>query len=198
MDGWIVIPRWDEFQHRDMARSTVPPWIKLYTRLLHDDDYLDLTAHQRAVLHGIWLTYASARRQLSVNTASLSSHLRLRVMTRDLEALNHAGFIEFSASRPAGKVAGLEVEVEKKELKILPPALKPEEPKPTPAASSSHRTNVVASDPVAAIERLIRNGVIHDQVDLESELTGYRISGHLAQSLHEQLDRRLASENTHP
>jgi hypothetical protein len=36
----------------------------------------------------------------------------MRVMTSDLEALNHAGFIDFSASNPASNLAGLEVERE--------------------------------------------------------------------------------------
>ncbi len=109
---YIVIPRWDEFQHRDMARSTVPPWIKTYTKLLHDDEYLALTGDQRAILHGLWLEYASSRRRLRLDTRSLSSRLRLRVTSAQLEALNHAGFIEFSASKYASNLASLEVEVE--------------------------------------------------------------------------------------
>lgn len=112
--GWIVVPRWDEFQHRDMARSSVPPWIKTYTRLLHDDAYLGLSAHQRAVLHGLWLMYASHRRQLAANTASITRQLGLRVSSRQLKALVDAGFIEVSASKPASEPASLEVEVEKK------------------------------------------------------------------------------------
>lgn len=112
MNGYIIIPRWDEFQHRDMARSSVPPWIKFYTRLLHDENYLALTGHQRAVLHGLWLEYASTRRQLPLSTTSLTARLRLRIMRRDLEALNDAGWIVISASKPASKVAGLEVEVD--------------------------------------------------------------------------------------
>lgn len=117
-ERWIVIPRWDEFQHRDMARSSVPPWIKNFTKLMHDDAYLGLTGHQRAILHGVWLEYASARRQLALSTVSLSRRLNLRVTTAHLEALNDAGYIEFSDSRPARAVASaparLEVEVEKK------------------------------------------------------------------------------------
>ena len=122
-DQWIVVRNWDKFQHRDMARSTVPPWIKNYTELLHDDDYLQLTGHARAVLHGLWLEYASTRRRLRLDTLSLSRRLGLRVSMRTLEALNHAGFIEFSASRPASnhasKVASVEVEVEKKRSSAL-------------------------------------------------------------------------------
>ncbi len=112
---YIVVPRWDEFQHRDMARTTIPPWIKNYTRLLSDDDYLSLTASQRGILHGLWLMFATHRR--SLNEARAKRHLctnkaELRHWTTNLSAIVDAGFIALSASKPAGKVAGLEVEVE--------------------------------------------------------------------------------------
>jgi hypothetical protein len=99
-----------------MARSKVPPWIKTFTKLLSDDDYLALSHHLRGVLLGIWLEYARARRQLRGSTVTLTRRLGQRVTTRDLEALNDAGFIAFSASKPArtdaGDVAGLEGEGE--------------------------------------------------------------------------------------
>ena len=50
--GWIEIPNWDRFQH---YRDRDPPWIKFYTELLHDPDYLALSGDQRAILHGLWL-----------------------------------------------------------------------------------------------------------------------------------------------
>jgi hypothetical protein len=115
-DQWIVIPRWEDFQHRDMARSSVPPWIKTYTRLLANDDYLALSHHLRGVLLGIWLEYARSTRQLRGSTSALSRRLGQRVTTRDLQSLNDAGFIGFSASKPASNLAsalaGVEVEVE--------------------------------------------------------------------------------------
>ncbi len=118
-DGYIHIVGWDRHQHRDAARSSVPTWIKNHTRLLSDDNYLALSAHQRAVLHGLWLEYARSRCQLSANTASLTRRLALRVSLRQLEALSHAGFITLSASN----VARLEVEreVEDKEQELAPP-----------------------------------------------------------------------------
>jgi len=127
-ERWIVIPRWEEHQHRDAARTTVPTWIKFFTRLLHDDAYLDLTGNRRAILHGLWIEYASARRQLALSTRSLSQRLNLKVTMRDLEALHHAGFIEFSASKPAsshasnlaGTFAG--TEERREELPLTPPA----------------------------------------------------------------------------
>ena len=120
-DGWISINGWDEFQHVDVKRgSGPPPWIKNYTRLMNDDDYLDLTEHCALVLHRLWLTYASSRCQLRATTSSLSRRLGVRVMTRDLERLSDAGFITIVASKSqaegqqhAGTTrARVEVEVE--------------------------------------------------------------------------------------
>lgn len=125
-ERWIVIPRWDEFQHPDAGRSRTLPWIKSYTRLLSDDNYLSLTAHQRAILHGLWLEYARSGRQLRLTTGSLSARLSLRVMTRDIEALNHAGFIELSASKPASQPASNPASLDKRrERTPLPPTGKP-------------------------------------------------------------------------
>jgi hypothetical protein len=94
---WIEIRNWDRFQQ---YRDRDPIFIKNYVALLHDDDYLGLTGHQRAVLHGLWLAYASSGCQLRVDTASLSRQLGLRVSSQTLERLNHAGFIRFRASKP--------------------------------------------------------------------------------------------------
>lgn len=123
MSEWIVCTDWTRFQHYDPEKRQ-PPWIKNYTDLLHNDDYLDLSAHQRAVLHGIWLTYASARCQLRLNTSSLSRRLGLRVMRRDIEALVHAGFLEIHASAVHAlrypSRAGVETEAETDTEEPLP------------------------------------------------------------------------------
>jgi hypothetical protein len=96
-ERYIVIPRWEEFQH---YRDRDPVWVKVYTRLLSDDGFRDLTFHQRGVLVSLWIEYARSGRQLRDNTATLTRQLGGRVMTRDIEALTHAGFITFSASAP--------------------------------------------------------------------------------------------------
>ncbi len=96
-DRWIVIPHWDDFQH---YKKRDAPWIKTYTRLMFKPEYLGLTFHQRGVLHSLWITYATTNRQIRDNTLTLTRQLGHRVLRRDLEALNHAGFIEFSASKP--------------------------------------------------------------------------------------------------
>src|SRR5262245_20989128 len=92
-DLYIVIPNWDRFQH--YKSDTKPPWIKLHTSVLHDDEFLKLTVAQRMALIGIWMLYAKSGRKVGVSTVSLSRQLSQRVTKRMLEARNHAGFIEF-------------------------------------------------------------------------------------------------------
>lgn len=89
-DLFIEIPRWREFQH---YKDRDPKWIKNYQRLLHNADYRRLSGHQRGVLHGLWMLYASCGRQLPLDTASISAQLGLRVSSLQLASLNHAGFI---------------------------------------------------------------------------------------------------------
>jgi hypothetical protein len=114
---YIVIEKWDGphgFQH---YKDRSPLWIKNYTELMSKDDYLGLTFHQRGVLHGLWLEYARARRQLPDSTVALTRRLGQRVTRATLDALNHAGFITYSASKPLApryQAASPEVEVEKK------------------------------------------------------------------------------------
>jgi hypothetical protein len=96
-ESWIVVTRWDEFQHYSKRD---PIWVKVYTRLLADENYLGLTFHQRGVLQGIWLEYARSTRQLPGSTLSLTRRLGGKVSTRDLAALSDAGFIAIVASTP--------------------------------------------------------------------------------------------------
>lgn len=100
-DRWITVPDWGRFQHYGLARQ--PIWIKNYTALLHKDEYLELTLAERGVLHGIWLAYAFRRghvltgRDLSYTLGVKSHYAHL---SRHVAALNHAGFIGLTASRP--------------------------------------------------------------------------------------------------
>jgi hypothetical protein len=95
---WIEIPNWDRFQH---YKDRDPPWIKNYTRLLNDPDYLRLTPQTALILHRLWLDYARNNRSSRADdTANLSRRLGLRVMKYHLQALSDAGFIRISASKP--------------------------------------------------------------------------------------------------
>jgi hypothetical protein len=97
-DGWIVVPGWDRFQH---YKSRNPVWIKLYTELLSDPDFLKLTYRQRGILTGIWTLFSQTRGQLGSSPARLGFMLGdSSVRARDLESLIDAGWIEVSASRP--------------------------------------------------------------------------------------------------
>src|SRR5262245_31618718 len=161
---WICDSRWDDYQHRDAARSKVLPWIKNETKLLSSPDYVDLSGHRRAVLHGIWLEYARSLRRLPDDTATLSRRLGLRVARADLEALSDAGFIEFSASRPASnpasRPAGGDGDGDREGLKNYGKGARTRE---TPADRD-----------VAHVRKLIENGVILDQVDLDAELRAHQ------------------------
>lgn len=261
INRWIVVPNWDEFQH---YTDRDPIWIKTYTRLLHDDAYLDLTQHQALLLHRLWLAYASSSAQLQLSTASVSLHVGFRVTMHDLQALNHAGFIEFSASAPASKplararARARESREEQRRAEQQPraraPAREAEPAAAAPAAAVEQeqepetldgllrrlhadpklrirahlepdraqacaraaldrddisnrgayfrrlldssewpqqhqrpqgpaRVNAQPRDPAKAVERMIRNHVITDPVELDAELTGYQLEGALADEL---------------
>ncbi len=97
-ERWIVIPRWDEFQH---YKNRDPSWVKNYTRLLRDWNYVGLTFRLRGILHGIWLLYAASGLELGASPAQLGRMLGDdSVRMRDLQSLSDAGFIQLSASRP--------------------------------------------------------------------------------------------------
>lgn len=172
---WIVVVGWDHFQHRDAWRGRTPTWIKTYTELHSNDDYLNLSGHRRAILHGLWVEYALSRGQLRLDTKSLGRRLQLVVKKTDLEALYHAGFITFSASKPASdhasEPASLDKRREEKEVKGPKQQPKPATPPapvaqksaelicpecrlelPTPARVAEHRYNVHLIEPEAGEE----------------------------------------------
>lgn len=145
-DRWIVIPKWDDFQHYTDGRRL--KWIKNWSNLMDNDDYLALNFHQRGVLHGLWIAYAAAEGQLLGSTSTLYRHLGQRVSTATLEALNHAGFIRFSGTKPS-RIRTLRSREEEKVLR---------EAKGKPTGT------------LFALQTLIANGVIRDNVDLDVEL----------------------------
>jgi hypothetical protein len=95
--SWISVRNWRKFQHYDPAKRQ-PPWIKVYNELLDEDAYASLTLRQRGLLHGIWMAYARSRCGLRVARVGLMVGDDT-VRIRDIEALNHAGFIEIVASK---------------------------------------------------------------------------------------------------
>jgi hypothetical protein len=95
MDGWIHIPRWDDFQH---YKKRDPPWIKDYRSQLDNHQYLELSLAQRGLLHDLRLLYLVTHKNVPLKTQYLSSRLRAKVFQKQLEALNDAGFIRLRAS----------------------------------------------------------------------------------------------------
>ncbi len=94
-EQWIIVPKWDRFQH---YKDRNPRWIKLYTELVNNPDWDDLTCHQRGVLTTVWVEYALSKGRLSTDIASRRTKGGLKQGT--LKALVDAGFIELSASKP--------------------------------------------------------------------------------------------------
>jgi hypothetical protein len=100
---------WGRFQHykkreEDGKPSRAPTWIKTYTKLLSDPNWLGLTDGQRGFLLGLWLWWGS--QDLGEGWQELSE-LRQRLINRALatharastwNALNSAGFIEIRDS----------------------------------------------------------------------------------------------------
>lgn len=92
---YLWICRWEQFQHYPPREDSGPAWIKAHTKQLSDDRYLDLTAAQRAVLHDLRMEFARSRGRLTSDPRRITQRLCMKVTRAQLEALNHAGFIEF-------------------------------------------------------------------------------------------------------
>jgi hypothetical protein len=177
-DGWIVIPNWAKFQHYPDNRGII--WVKDYLDQLDRDDYGDLTLAERGLLLDLRKLYARRRGLVRSDTKTLSRALTVRVTQQQLDSLNDAGFIEIVARRPlALRALARREEEERKKTPARTRAKKPVEP--------GVGANVIPADPVKAIEAMIRNGVIHDEIDLQAEIAGYHLNGDLAARLFQML-----------
>jgi hypothetical protein len=159
---YIWIPNWDGpdgFQH---YKSRDPIWIKNYTRLLSHDAYGALSYHLRGILHSIWLEYATSSRQLRGDTLTLTRRLGHRVMTRDLEALNRAGFIELVASNVLAE--RLQAASETLASRAPAPSQEPE-PEEELVKDPSNRSTTT---PSATATTAVPNG--NGQLDVQTEL----------------------------
>lgn len=169
-DGWIVIPGWAKFQHYPDTRGIV--WVKDYLDQLDRDEYLELTFAERGLLLDLRKLYARRRGLVRSDTKTLSRALTKRVTQHQLDSLNHAGFIEIVASRPLALARSREEEEIKKKNKQVRTRTKPE-----------------TQDPFKTIVAMIRNGAIHDRIELDAEINGSRLSTSLADELREMLPR---------
>lgn len=145
-DAWIWIVRWEEFQHYTPSRDRGPAWIKAYAAQLDDERYLRLTDRQRALLWDIRLMFSASRGRISYGSPTTLRHTsddaptslrrrsddaalisrRRNSQTRnaDIEALNHAGFIEIVSRE------GLEQRLEKLYASRAPARSREPEPEP--------------------------------------------------------------------
>jgi hypothetical protein len=94
-EEWVWISRWEDFQHYQPERDRAPAWIKDYTKQLSDYRYLALTDRQRALLSDLRRSFAVTSGWVPRSVAVISRHRHRQTFRSDLEALNHAGFIEF-------------------------------------------------------------------------------------------------------
>jgi hypothetical protein len=113
-DPYIIVPKWERFQH---YKDRDPVWIKVYTKLLHDPAFMQLSLAARGLLVVIWLHYASTSVGLrSSSVRALVGHNR--GIGLQLISLRDAGFIELSASR----LLATKKEKEKEKETPLPPS----------------------------------------------------------------------------
>jgi hypothetical protein len=98
--GFVYVLGWEKFQHPDAVRSGHMPWVKLYTDLLGNDDWLELSPADRTLLNGLWmLTGRYGNGRLRADSGHLNARLKIR--KGSLDRLKDAGFIEIRASKSA-------------------------------------------------------------------------------------------------
>ena len=95
MNGWIIVPGWDKFQH---YHDRHPTWIKLYLDLQHREEWNQLTLAARGLLVSIWMEYASSGGV--IKASEVSRDVRATTRRSTLDSLLSAGFITLSASKP--------------------------------------------------------------------------------------------------
>jgi hypothetical protein len=193
---YIVIPHWMDYQHKDIWRKSrgAPPWIKTYTSLLHDDDYLRLPGRLRGLLHGIWLLYAASGGVVPASPSYISRMLGLEtewgsrsrrhgesvarawrergesvasswrefgedsVRSRDLKALEKAGFIAFE-SRPIRYSVAPREEKRREELPTHPPTSTVDAAgRVAERSNGRHESDLTRIDPVETL-RVLREAM---------------------------------------
>ena len=110
---------WSKFQSRS---NNSMAWVKNYTSLLSDPDYLELTETQRAVLHGLWLLCGLRAKPLEWSTRYLGRalHLPSQNLGRTLDILKSRNFIELCGATSLEESRGDKSRLEKKEpLRVL-------------------------------------------------------------------------------
>lgn len=191
--AWIWITRWQDFQHYQPERDRAPAWIKEYTKQLDDDRYLRLSMYQRAVLHDVRTAFARAHGRLPTDTRQLTQRIGHRVTSVNLDALNHAGFIDY-VSRPvleqrldqlySNARARVELEGDK------------EIPRAADAAAGARKRGKVKTTSYERAAAFTRNaGYQLEPVDFLAELDAFDLT---AEQRHEVIELRESTLNGVP
>jgi len=94
-ERWIIVKNWSKFQHYS-DRPLV--WIRVYTELNSDPNWLGLGLSQRGLLVTLWCEFARAKGQLALSQVRAITGLRNPYQS--LKPLVDAGFIDIVASKP--------------------------------------------------------------------------------------------------
>lgn len=104
--GWIYVTNWNAdkngrggLQH---YHDRAPSWIKLHLKLLGNDAWLELSAEDRVLLITIWMLtgrYGNGRVKADQRWLMEQAKLSYGPRSRNLERLNHAGFITIKSRR---------------------------------------------------------------------------------------------------
>lgn len=92
---WIVIPKWEKFQH---YADRAPIWIKVQTDLNRTDKWRRLSMAERGLVVCLWIEYAASNGLL--RTSDVPGRIGQKIPSRTWDAIWDAGFVEFTASRP--------------------------------------------------------------------------------------------------
>ena len=159
---WVVIPNWKRFQHYS---DRDPTFIKDYVSQLHDDDWMSLSLLERGALQLARLMYAAGDGKLRVNTLLDAISVRGRTGWSILESLNHAGLIEFSASKPLALARSREKRREEKTARARARGASPK--KTDNDGASSRGYNMPRLDQEAEAAQLIYNDVLTEPFELD-------------------------------
>lgn len=97
---WIWVKNWERFQPRSDRPGL--PWLRIYTTLLDDGDWLTLSSDDRVVLLTIWCQtqkLGSGLVEGDLKRLCALSNVGWSPRSRNLERLVQAGFIELSTTK---------------------------------------------------------------------------------------------------
>ena len=190
--SYLSVCNFWKYQDRNAWKKakTHPPWFKHY---VHRDIEMDRLPLEARLLWSELLAVATRYSNVleaDPNWLWAETRIRPEVIAENLPLLLKGGWLSETKSKRRGTGLGdnavpdpavqdVDVDVDVEEEKDLTPSLahEGEQPDVAPPIAGAEQK----------IELMIRNGVIHDLVDLEAELAGYRINGKPADRLRQML-----------